>query len=626
MKFDLSSINVNTIKKGINYIRSNGISGVWSRMRDKANGPGNAYNSWFKKYHSATETELAEQREIAFAYSPVISVIVPVYKTPELYLRKMIESVIGQSYENWELCIVDGSDRQSSIVKEYMEKESRINYLYVDRNLGISGNSNKALQMATGDYVTFVDHDDMLAPDALFCVVKELQEIRYDIVYSDEDKISADGRKYLEPIFKPDFSIDVLRAYNYINHLFAVKRNMAVGLGGFDSEFDGAQNYDFTLRCCERTTSIKHIPRVLYHKRVNNSSVSLDVHNKEYAKEAGKRALGAHIKRMGYYATAVHTDMWGVYKVEYETPGNPFLTIIIPGGNSPELLEKCIFPLFEKARYNNFEILVIDTESENKEMTAFYHRIESIRKNVKVITNTKLDGLPAIRNFGASLANGDYLFFLDNNVELIDVTAMGEMLGNCMREEVGAAAGVLYDDNDMIYNKGYVIGINGLVSNLYQGLVKDDMGYLMHNKINTDCSAVSASCMMVKKDLFFKVGGFSDKFKTTLSEIDFCFKLNELNRWVVSLADAGWHFHDTKPIIGNTIRIEEELEREEDLFRIMWPNILRDGDPFYNINFTKEGKQFTLPELTPADILDKEENEQKAEKDEAESDDKADGE
>ena len=168
MKFDLSSINAASIKKGFNYIRSNGISGVWSRMRDKANGPGNAYNNWYKKYHAATEVDLEEQRKIAFRYSPVVSIIVPVYKTPELYLRKMIESVIGQTYENWELCIVDGSDRQSNIVKEYMETEHRINYLYVDRNLGISGNSNKALQMATGDYVTFMDHDDLLPPDALF--------------------------------------------------------------------------------------------------------------------------------------------------------------------------------------------------------------------------------------------------------------------------------------------------------------------------------------------------------------------------------------------------------------------------------------------------------------------------
>ncbi|MBQ9610320.1 MAG: glycosyltransferase [Lachnospiraceae bacterium] len=598
MKFDLSSINISSIKKGFNYIRSNGISGVWTRMREKSGGPGNAYNNWYKRMHEVSEDELASQREHTFRYNPVISIIVPVYKTPEDFLRKMIESVIAQSYENWELCIVDGSERQSTIVKEYMEGENRINYLYVDRNLGISGNSNKALQMATGDYVTFVDHDDMLVPNALYCVVEELQDSKYDVLYSDEDNMSADGRRFVEPIFKPDFSIDILRAYNYIKHLFVVKRKLAVGLGGFDSEFDGAQDYDFTLRCCERTDNIKHIPKILYHKRLNNSSVSLDVHNREYAKEAGKRALAAHIRRLGYFATAVHTDMWGIYKVEYETPGNPFLTIVIPGGNSPELLEKCIFPLFEKARYNNFEILVIDTESENKDMTAFYHRIESIRKNVKVITNTKLDGLPAIRNFGASLANGDYLFFMDNNVELIDATAMGEMLGNCMRDEVGAVSGVLYDDNDMVYHQGYLIGVNGLVSNLYQGLRRDDMGYLMHNRINADCSAVSASCMMVKKDLFYKVGGFSDKFKTTLSEIDFCFKLIELNKNIVAVADAGWYFHDTKPIVGNTIRIEEEIEREEDLFRIMWPNILKTGDPFYNINFAREGKQFTLPEVT----------------------------
>lgn len=620
MKFNLSSINAQNIKKGLSYIRYNGLSGVLSRVRYKMSGPGSSYNKWYKEKHEADEEELAGQRQTHFDYEPVISILVPVYMTPELFLRAMIDSVRQQTYGKWQLCIVDGSQVRDSknenteagvydkvysletekIIRQYMDGDSRIKYELLEENMGISENTNHALSMADGDYIALLDHDDILAEDALFCIVNALQEERYDALYSDEDKISEDGTRVSDPAFKPDFSIDLLRAHNYITHLFVAKRELALAVGGFHREYDGAQDYDFILRCCENTDSIKHIPRVLYHWRINNRSVAANVHKKEYAREAGKKALAAHLKRSGCYATVAHTDMWGIYKVTYETPGNPYISIIIPGCDDEEVLDRCITPLFEKARYSNFEIIIVD-DGENKKMLSYYRKIEGIRRNIRVVTHKEADGNHDIRNYGASAAQGKYLLFLDNNIEIMDASAIGEMLGICMRDEVGVVAGTLYTENNLVCHEGIAVGVNGLYSYLYQGIRKGGFGYLMHNRVNGDYSAVAASCMMIEKELFDKVGGFSDKFKTELSDIDFCLRVRELNRLVVCAADAGWYFHrQQKPLAkeasaqADKEKSELLLRQEENLFQILWSNILQEGDPFYNPNFAKEGEPFSL--------------------------------
>ena len=629
MKFSLSSINAQNIKKGMNYIRYNGLDGVWSRVKYKMSGPGLNYNSWYKENHEADAEELEAQRQTTFSYEPVISILVPVYKTPELLLRAMIESVCKQTYGKWQLCIVDGSGAHSDadayiedereettetykkifsleterIVREYMENDSRIDYQILDENLGISENTNKALQLAVGDYIALLDHDDMLTEDALFHVVNALQEERYDVVYTDEDKISEDGTKYSDPAFKPDFSIDLLRAHNYITHLFVVKRELAVSVGGFRKEYDGAQDYDFILRCCENFYSdnvikIKHIPRVLYHWRINNTSVAANPHKKEYAKEAGRKALADHIKRMKEYATVAHTDMWGIYKVNYDTPGNPFISIVIPGGDDIVSMKKCINPLFEKARYSNFEIIIVCTELTNPDMPKYYTDLERQRRNIRVVTNKTLHSLSEIRNYGASLANGDYILFLDNNTEIIDLTSIGEMLGICMRKEVGAVGGTLYTDSNTIFHKGIAIGINGVGTYLYQGIKKGGFGYLMHNRVNENFSALSASCLLVKKTVFQAVGGFSEKFHTDIADIDFGLRICQYNKLLVGAADAGWYYHKPTQPIKIEAKAREEAEQlarqEEELFSILWGQQLSCGDPYYNPNFKKEGSPFTL--------------------------------
>ncbi len=609
MKFSLSSINAQNIKKGMNYIRYNGLDGVWSRVKYKMSGPGLNYNSWYKENHEADAAELERQRETTFSYEPVISILVPVYKTPEFFLRSMIESVCKQTYGKWQLCMVDGSGDDAEterIIREYMENESRIDYQILDENLGISENTNKALQLAIGNYIALLDHDDVLTEDALYHIVEALQEEKYDVLYSDEDKISEDGSKYSDPALKPDFSIDLLRAHNYITHLFVVNRALAICVGGFRKEYDGAQDYDFILRCCENhhidnfeaVIKIKHIPRVLYHWRINNTSVASNPHKKEYAKEAGRKALIDHIKRMEEYATVAHTDMWGIYKVNYDTPGNPFISIVIPGGDDMATMKKCINPLFEKARYSNFEIIIVCTELVNPAMPKFYSDLERQRRNIRVVTDASLQNMAAVRNYGASFAKGGYILFLDNNTEIIDSTAIGEMLGNCMRKEVGAVGGTLYTDNNTIFHKGIAIGVNGVGTYLYQGIKKGGFGYLMHNRVNENFSALSASCLLVKKSVFQAVGGFSEKFQTDIADIDFGLRVCQHNKLLVGVADAGWYYHKpTQPIkIDASAREEAEhlARQDETLFSILWGQQLSSGDPFYNPNFKKEGSPFTL--------------------------------
>lgn len=620
MKFDLSSFSSDNIRSGVNYIKNNGIREMLSRMKYKQRGPGAAYDSWYKDVHEADEEELARQREEQFSYAPVVSILVSVYMTPEYFLRTMIESVCKQTYGNWELCIVDGSQVDSEtdeqaptdryygleterVIRSYAETEPRIHYVLLDRDPGISDTINTAMELATGEYIALLDHDDVLSEDALYCFVKALQEKHYDVLYSDEDRMSEDGAKFLDPVFKPDYNPDLLRAYNYISHLCMVKKSLAASVGGFCKLYDGAQDYDFILKCCETVIScdkreweelidggIRHISRVLYHRRMHRRTMEKE-QRIELARETGRRALEADLNRMDCYAVVNRSDIPGMYRVIYDTPGNPLLSVIVTSTGNVEDMERCLMPFYYKSRYSNFEIIVVDVERDNKDLDKFYRQIESMRKNVHIVAGPAAATLPELRNYGAMQAQGEYLLFLDGNTEIIDNTAIGEMLGLCMRREVGIASGVLYTDSDLVWKSAYALGINGVATDMYRGIHRGEYGYQMRNRVNCDYSAVSASCMMVKTALYKRMGGFSEKFASVLSDLDFCLRVRETGYLIVSAADAGWYCHGitmSKPIEDSV------APAERDLFCILWDRILREGDPFYNPNFAREGDPFTL--------------------------------
>lgn len=632
-------IEENPLKKGLDYVKYNGISGVWSKVKYKMSGPGLSYNGWYKDNHEADEEELSRQRTEELPYAPLISVLVPVYLTPEFYLRGMIESVQNQTYANWELCIVDGSQARvedmpvesataydyvysletERIIRQLAEADDRIKYHLLEENQGICGSLQTALDFAKGDYVVFLNHDDLLTEDALYEIAKCCNEKKYDFIYSDEDKCSSDGTKYSDPSFKPDFSLDLLRAYNYIGHLVAVKRTLATEVS-FRTEFDGVEDYDFNLRCIESCvggllrneipellkkdgmlkeivvrpiddSKIKHISRVLYHSRMKTKSMENSAHKKSVSGELAKKAISQHLERTVGFSSAARTEMKGIFKSVYETPGNPKISIIIPGIDDPIVMEKCIAPLFEKSRYSDFEIIILDTVGdENLAMTKFYKKMEGQRRNIRVITDLASKNTAQLRNKGASYAKGEFLLFLDGNLELIDMTAIGEMVGNCMRDEVGIVGGTLFTTTGNIYKQGIFVGVNGAADYPNRGIKKGSFGYLMNNAINCNYSAVPAGCMMVKTVIFDTLGGFSDIFTGDAAAIDFCLRVRRMGLLVVSVAEAGWTSHEP----GIRKRPQGIDNINEKILRDKWPIIYELGDPYYNKNFTREGNIFSL--------------------------------
>ncbi len=581
----------------LSYMKENGVHGLKEYIVMRVNTSGKPYKVWFKE-HMPSEKELQEQRDTVFDRQPKISLIVPTYKTPVHHLQEMIESVRAQSYPNWELCIADGSEGDPAVeaeLKRYHMLDERIRYKILEKNFGIAGNTNGALELVSGEYIGLFDHDDILAPNALYEVVKSLQEDDYDIIYTDEDKITDEEKEHIDPNFKPDFSIDLFRSHNYITHFFVVKAEIMKQAGGFRSEYDGSQDYDLMFRCIEISKKIKHIPMILYHWRIHMNSVAGNPESKMYAYEAGKKAIEAHLERMHIDATVEHLGLWGMYHVKYATPGNPLISVIIANKDHAEDLDTCIKSLFEKSSYTNFEVIIVENNSEEAETFEYYERIKAEHEQVKVVVWEGGFNYSAINNYGVQYAKGEYLLFLNNDTELIAPESMEEMLGCCMREDVGAVGAKLLYGDDTVQHAGVVVGFGNYAGHVNTGIGRDDYGYMVRARINCNYSAVTAACMMTKKSLFEKVGGFDEQFVVACNDVDYCLKLRELGKMIVFNAFSEWYHYESKS--RGYEDTEEKLKRFEgeiDKFQIKWKRILEEGDPFYNKNFPVTRAPFTL--------------------------------
>lgn len=593
----IKCLNAKNIKKGIKHIKENGVIGLTKYIVNRVNSVGMSYGEWFD-IHKVTDEQLEEQRKETFSFAPKISVIVPTYKTPINFLHEMIDSVINQSYVNWELCIADGSEGDAaveSVLKEYADKDKRIKYTLLEKNEGISGNTNAALKLATGEYVGLFDHDDLLAPNALYEVVKALQEQKYDILYTDEDKITGDGKEHNDPNFKPDFSMDLFCSHNYITHFFVVKTAIIKEIGGFRSEYDGSQDYDLMFRCIERAESIKHIPMILYHWRIHMNSVAGDPASKMYAYDAGKRAIEDHFRRTGVLAKVEHTGLWGMYHVIYSTPGNPLVSIIIPNKDHIEDLDKCIKSILEKSNYQNLEFVIVENNSQEEQTFKYYEKLQQEHENIQVVKWNGKFNYSAINNYGVSFAKGEYLLFLNNDTEIITSTAISELLGCCMREDVGVVGAKLLYPDDTVQHAGVVIGFGGYAGHVNIGIKRDDYGYMVRARINCNYSAVTAACMMTKRALFDQVGGFDEQFVVACNDVDYCLKIRSINKWVVYNAFSEWYHYESKSRgYEDTPEKLKRFEREVEKFQKKWPEILEKGDPFYNPNFPINRAPFTL--------------------------------
>lgn len=580
--------------KVVKYVFKNGPKGLKEKILSSF---AQDYNDWFLR-HKPTEEELETQRQQVFEYSPKISIIVPTYNTPVKLLHEMVDSVRNQTYPNWELCMADGSQGNKELedtLNEYAENDERIVVKYLDENYGIAGNTNGALGLATGEYIGLLDHDDLLAPNALFEVVKVLQDKSVDIVYTDEDKVTDDLAKHMDPNFKPDFSIDLFRSHNYITHFFVCKKTIVDAIGGFRSEYDGSQDYDLMFRCIENSKVIKHIPMILYHWRVCVGSVAENPAAKMYAYEAGKKAIEDHLKRMNIPAKVEHTDLWGMYRVTYEVIHEPLVSIIIPNKDHIEDLDKCVMSLLNVNEYKNIEIIIVENNSTEDKTFQYYDALTEKYSNVRVLYWKGIFNYSAINNFGVKESKGEYILLLNNDTEIITKDAIKDMLGICMRSDVGVVGAKLYYEDDTIQHAGVVIGFGGYAGHVFNGLPRKDYGYMVRARITCNYSAVTAACLMTSRAVFDEVGGLDEIFVVACNDVDYCLRVREAGYLVVYDAFAEWYHYESKSRgYEDTLEKQERFRNEVNKFRERWGELLKEGDPYYNKNFPVTLAPFTL--------------------------------
>lgn len=595
----LKRISPKMMKRFFEYLKENGIKETVYKilfgMQEEFD-----YDAWFRRNRILDE-ELERQKKIVFSYAPKISILVPTFNTPKDLLIEMIESVRNQSYTNWQLCIADGSNQEETknILKEYVSKDNRITVSWLDNNYGISGNTNKALELADGEYTALFDHDDVLELNALYEVVSSLQKVHHDIVYTDEDKLNGKTLQYEDPNFKSDYNEDLLLSHNYITHFFVVKTNILREVGGFNSEYDGAQDYDVILKCVEKTNDIHHIAKILYHWRMHEGSTALNPESKMYCYIAGEKAIQHHLDRIGVKAKVEmrKKPYWGLYHVEYLLDEDPLVSIVIPNYEHEDVLKTCIDSLYNVNTYKNFEIIIVENNSKKKSTFDYYEQVKAEHENVKVVTWAGTEfNFSAINNFGVKYAKGQYLLFLNNDTKVIAPEAIREMVGTCSRNNVGiVGAKLLYQDNT-IQHAGVVIGFMGYarhIMNDIEGL--KDPGYMMRAQVNCDYSAVTAACMMTKKSLFEELHGFDESFKVACNDIDYCLRVREKNYLVVFNSFAKfYHFESKSRGYENNLEKVNRFNREVEIWQNRWRDILANGDPYYNVNFKIENEPFEL--------------------------------
>ena len=568
--------------------KENKPKGLFGRLFGKENVAEGGYEAWLAR-HKADKRVLRRQKHASFAQKPLISIVIPLYCTPLPYLKELIESVRRQSYENWQLCLADGSpdDKAKEFLEKHYGREKRIVYQKLKENGGISANTNAAAELAKGEYLMFCDHDDTLEPDALYEIVKAINDTDADVVYTDEDKVSMDGQHYFDPNFKPDFNLFRLRENNYICHIFVVRKSLTDETGMLRSEFDGAQDFDFILRCCEKAKKITHIPKVLYHWRCHMDSTAADPSSKAYAYEAGRKAIREHYQRMGIDAKVDMTERPGWYRSHIKVQGNPMVSIIIPNKDHTDDLELCLFSMSRKSTYRNYEVLIVENNSEKEETFEYYKKLPERYPKVRVLTWEKEFNYSAINNFAAEEAQGEYLLFLNNDVEILTPDWIEEMLQNCQQENVAAVGAKLYYPDDTIQHAGVVLGLGGIAGHIMCRASREDPGYFGRMISVQEISAVTAACMMVKKSEFDSVKGFDETFQVAFNDIDLCMKFRAAGKKIVFTPYAElYHYESKSRGLEDTPEKQFRFDKEVKRFQEKWAQQLEMGDPYYSPNLS----------------------------------------
>lgn len=548
------------------------------------------YDTWLRIMRVSRQ-ELFAQRKTKFSYAPKFSVVVPLYHTPAKFLKDLVRSMMYQSYANWELCLVNASPEDvhlTSLLENWAMRDKRIRVIRLEKNLGIAQNTNAGIAASTGEFIAFQDHDDFLEPDALFCYADALNKDKtIDVFYSDEDKTDEYAAHYFYPHFKSDFNIDLLHANNYMCHFLAVRKSLVDTVGGLNEKFDGAQDYDFVLRLTEHTKKIYHCPRILYHWRCSNQSTAASQGNKMYAIHAGKAALNAHYKRLGWNARAQEGAVDGWYQTKFTLKEEPLVSILIPNKDHTDDLDVCLNSFFERADYQNYEFIIIENNSVLPETFAYYEKIEKEHDNVKVVYWEAGFNYSAINNFGFKFAKGDYIMLLNNDVELITPDIFQSMLGFCMRPEVGiVGAKLLYNDHT-VQHAGVLVGAGGLADHVFKGIHEDDPGYMGRAISSQDVSAVTAACLLVKRSVYEEVGGLEDEFQVAFNDVDFCLKVRKAGYLIVYDADVKlFHYESKSRGMEDTTERFIRFGNEMMLLNSKWDILSTFVDPYYNPNLS----------------------------------------
>ncbi len=582
------------------YIHYGGFKGMYRRWKQKKGEASKRLDFGTKSFPNAEERRREE--ETVFPREIKISVLVPLYNTPEKFLREMIDSVVTQTYKNWELCLADGSDDKHTdvgrICQEYIEKDSRIKYQKIEKNLGISGNTNVCFSMATGNFIGLFDHDDVMHPSLLFECVKTVCEKDADYVYTDEATFTSPNLDDLIVLhFKPDYSPDNLRANNYICHFSMFDADLLKKTGLFRPEYDGSQDHDMILRLTEEAKHVCHIPKILYYWRSHPNSVAADIGAKTYAIDAAKRAVHDHMR--DYYGIEVEVESTRafptIFQIKYPIDGEPLISIVIPNKDHVEDLRRCITSIEKKSTWKNYEIIVVENNSVEQSIRDYYKELESDPK-VKIVTYEGEFNYSRINNVGVKETKGEYLLFLNNDTEVISPDWMEQLLMYAQRKDVGAVGAKLYYADNTIQHAGVVIGLGAHRSagHTHYKMPREHLGYMGRLCYAQDVTAVTGACLMVKKSIYEEVDGLDESFTISLNDVDLCLKIREKGYLNIFTPFAELYHYESK-----TRGMEEgeklrRYERECAHFRDKWKEQLDAGDPYYNPNFSLDYSDFTL--------------------------------
>lgn len=547
--------------------------------------------------------EREKEETTVFPKDVTFSILVPLYNTPERFLREMIESVTAQTYGKWELCLADGSDDAHDFVgricQEYRQKDSRIKYQKLAKNEGISGNTNECYKMATGNYIALFDHDDLLHPCVLFAYMQAICEKDADYIYCDEATFKGNSINHMITLhFKPDFAPDNLLANNYICHFSVFSRELLESGELFRSQFDGSQDHDMILRLTAKAKHIVHVPRILYYWRSHKGSVASSIDAKTYAINAAKGAVADHLARLGYRNFEIESTraFATIFRIKYELTSRPLVSIIIPNKDHVDDLSRCVESIINLSTYDNYEIVIVENNSETAEIRTYYEEI-SRHPRVQVVEYKGDFNYSKINNFGVQYAKGEYLLLLNNDTEVITPDWMEELLMYAMRKDVGVVGAKLYYPDKTIQHAGIVIGLGAhrTAGHTHYRIPEANVGYMGRLCYAQDVTAVTGACMMVSKALYEELGGLDESFTVALNDVDFCLRVREKGFLNIFTPFAELYHYESKSR-GSDKKDERALryQQESDRFRVKWADALAKGDPYYNPNFSLDHSDFTV--------------------------------